>query len=42
MAKPRKIENAKLKCENSYCKSRIFRKHFIFVYFVRVGFRTKI
>ena len=25
-----------------YCKSRIFRKHFIFVYFVHRGFRTKI
>ena len=25
-----------------YCKSRIFRMHFIFVYFVRGGFRTKI
>ena len=25
-----------------YCKSRIFRKHVIFVYFVRGGFRTKI
>ena len=26
----------------TYCKSRIFRMHFIFVYFVRGGFRTKI
>ena len=26
----------------NYCKSRIFRVHFIFVYFVRGGFRTKI
>ena len=25
-----------------YCKSRIFRMHFIFVYFVRGGFGTKI
>ena len=25
-----------------YCKSRIFRMHVIFVYFVRGGFRTKI
>ena len=25
-----------------YCKSRIFRMHFIFVYFVHGGFRTKI
>ena len=25
-----------------YCKSRIFRRHVIFVYFVRGGFRTKI
>ena len=25
-----------------YCKSRIFRMHFIFVYFVRGSFRTKI
>ena len=28
--------------EIKYCKSRIFRMHFIFVYFVRSGFRTKI
>ena len=26
----------------AYCKSRIFRKHAIFVHFVRGGFRTKI
>ena len=26
----------------AYCKSRIFRMHVIFVYFVRDGFRTKI
>ena len=26
----------------SYCKSRIFCRHVIFVYFVRSGFRTKI
>ena len=25
-----------------YCKSRIFRMHVIFVYFVRAAFRTKI
>ena len=24
-----------------YCKSRIFCTHFVFVYFVRGGFRTK-
>ena len=28
--------------ETNYCKSRIFRMHEIFVYFVRGGFRTKI
>ena len=28
--------------DSDYCKSRIFRMHFIFVYFVRSGFRTKI
>ena len=28
--------------KTGYCKSRIFRMHFIFVYFVRSGFRTKI
>ena len=27
---------------STYCKSRIFRMHVIFVYFVRGGFRTKI
>ena len=27
---------------SSYCKSRIFRMHFIFVYFIRGGFRLKI
>ena len=27
--------------KQGYCKSRIFRMHFIFVYFVRGGFRTK-
>ena len=26
----------------AYCKSRIFRMHVIFVYFVRAAFRTKI
>ena len=26
----------------TYCKSRIFRMHFIFIYFVRGGFHTKI
>ena len=26
----------------AYCKSRVFRMHFIFVYFVHGGFRTKI
>ena len=32
------------RCERSatYCKSRMFRMHFIFVHFVRGGFRTKI
>ena len=29
-------------CWIAYCKSRIFRMHVIFVYFVRGGFRTKI
>ena len=27
---------------NSYCESTIFRMYFIFAYFVRGGFRTKI
>ena len=31
-----------LDVESMYCKSRIFRMHSIFVYFVRGGFRTKI
>ena len=29
-------------CSNNYCKSRIFRMQFIFVYFVRDGFRMTI
>ena len=34
---------SKCRHENRYyCKSRIFRMHFIFVYFVHGGFRTKI
>ena len=31
-----------VKLKKKYCKSRIFRMHFIFVYFVRGSFRTKI
>ena len=36
--------NNKILCllGNTYCKSRIFRMHVIFVYFVRSGFCTKI
>ena len=33
--------NLKL-CSSAYCKSIIFRMHFIFLYFVRGGLRTKI
>ena len=40
-------ENPTIMCmqyrkKNMYCKSRIFRMHVIFVYFVHGGFRTKI
>ena len=37
-----RVRGSALKWFISYCKSRIFRTHFIFVYFVRGGFRTKI
>ena len=37
-----KFANARFWNFYPYCKSRIFRMHFIFEYFVRSGFRTKI